>query len=54
MEFTLAKQKISQLDSKYNNSGLVIISEFVSSARVMRGSIIVNPWKIYEVIFPPR
>ncbi len=29
--------------------GLVIVSEFISSARVMRGSVHVNPWKISEV-----
>lgn len=30
--------------------GLVIISEFVSSARVMRGAIVVNPWRCQEVV----
>jgi hypothetical protein len=29
--------------------GLVIISEFISSARVMRGALTVNPWRIEEV-----
>lgn len=43
MEFTLAKQKTSQ-----QSPGLVILSEFVSSARVMRGAIHVNPWKFDE------
>lgn len=59
MEFTLAKQKILQtpeLAKMYFNStnqhfthGLVIMSEFMSSARVMRGAVTVNPWKIDEV-----
>ena len=31
------------------SEGLVIISEFVSTARVMRGAIVVNPWKFDEV-----
>jgi len=44
MEFTLAKQKTSQ-----QSPGLVILSEFVSCARVMRGAIHVNPWKFDEV-----
>jgi len=29
--------------------GVVIISEFVSSARVMRGALNVNPWRVQEV-----
>lgn len=29
--------------------GMVIISEFVSSARVMRGALNVNPWRVQEV-----
>lgn len=29
--------------------GVVIMSEFVSSARVMGGAIIINPWKSDEV-----
>eukprot|EP01041_Mallomonas_annulata_P009119 gene9119-18891_t len=32
-----------------SNEGLVIISEFVSSARVMRGSLVVNPYRTEEV-----
>lgn len=57
MEFTLAKQRAGQLclqnpegnplaDSSYQ--GLTILSEFISSARVMRGSLTINPWKIDE------
>ncbi len=61
MEFTLARQMHGSLvDSgvlKYDRiegdglpgQGLVIISEFVSSARVMRGALIINPWRIHEV-----
>jgi hypothetical protein len=32
-----------------SNQGVAIISEFISSARVMRGALIVNPWKVEEV-----
>lgn len=48
-------QKQSQQDEKninknnYLKQGLVIISEFVSSARPMQGGIIINPWKIDQV-----
>lgn len=60
MEFTLAKQKSSELrDSPlspnqsrllgHESKGLVIISENISSARVMRGAIIVCPWRSVEV-----
>lgn len=61
MEFTLARQMHGSLvDSgvlKYDRvegsglpgQGLVIISEFVSSARVMRGALIINPWRVHEV-----
>jgi trehalose-6-phosphate synthase len=58
MEFTLARQRAGQIPSlcESNNDGsglpgqgLVIISEFVSSARVMRGGLIVNPWNVDEV-----
>lgn len=38
-----------KIDKRYSKPGLVIISEFVSSARPMQGGIIVNPWKIDEV-----
>lgn len=31
------------------NQGVAIVSEFISSARVMRGALIVNPWKVDEV-----
>lgn len=33
------------------NQGVVVISEFVSSARVMRGALNVNPWRVQEVMF---
>jgi trehalose 6-phosphate synthase/phosphatase len=52
MEFTIAKQKANQLQGlNSRDHGLVIMSEFVSSARVMRGSLHVNPWKLDEVKF---
>ena len=59
MEFTLAKQKVVQTpelskiyfnpSNQHFNQGLVIMSEFMSSARVMRGAVTVNPWKLDEV-----
>ena len=50
MEFTVAKQKVHQGSaSGQPNYGVVVMSEFVSSARVMRGALHVNPWKIAEV-----
>ena len=51
MEFTLAKQKVNQfsLDGECKE-GVVIMSEFVSSARVMRGSLHINPWRLDEVV----
>jgi hypothetical protein len=62
MEFTLAKQKASTLSKLHSGVhsfpnaallsryGLIIISEFMSSARVMRGAVTINPWKTHEVI----
>jgi len=59
MEFTLARQRAGQLSGsmavrtegagKKADQGLVIISEFISSARVMRGALTVNPWRTDEV-----
>ena len=62
LEFTLAKNKAGQLYSSGElgayvppigagpvNQGLMIVSEFISSARVMRGSVHVNPWYVEEV-----
>jgi hypothetical protein len=61
MEFCLARKKFGE-QTPYNRlslprlpgaglpgQGVVIISEFVSSARVMRGALAVNPWKVEEV-----
>ncbi len=61
MEFSLARKKFGE-QTPYNKlslprlagsglagQGVVIISEFVSSARVMRGALAVNPWKLEEV-----
>ena len=31
------------------SEGLVIISEFVSSARVMRGALTINPWRTEDI-----
>lgn len=47
MEFTLARQRTGGITGP--GGGLVIISEFISSARVMRGALTVNPWRIDEV-----
>ena len=37
------------LGAGLSNQGVAIVSEFISSARVMRGALIVNPWKVEEV-----
>jgi hypothetical protein len=60
IEFTLAKERIGHysriMDPDSKNSevkvtdGLVVISEFASSARVMRGALVVNPWRLEEVL----
>lgn len=62
MEFTLARKEHGKLlkqgvikcnkleGSGEADQGLVIISEFVSSARVMRGALVVNPWRVDEVV----
>jgi len=54
MEFTLARSKNAPSDSVTEGGGLLtegllIISEFVSSARVMRGGLVINPWRIEEL-----
>jgi trehalose 6-phosphate synthase/phosphatase len=60
MEFTIAKRRAMELHETQDcppnmklkghaSKGLVIMSEFISSARVMRGAIIVNPWRMEEV-----
>jgi len=54
MEYTLARHRhgeFADINSGIgqSNQGLVIISEFVSSARVMRGALNVNPWRVQEV-----
>jgi len=50
-EFTIAHQdaltEIGQRDGR--KRGLVILSEFSSCTRVMRGALHVNPWKISEI-----
>lgn len=59
MEFTLARAKAGHLLTASNtpaagaggfSEGVIIISQFVSSARVMRGALTVNPWNIEEVL----
>jgi trehalose 6-phosphate synthase/phosphatase len=51
LEFTLAHQDAltpqGQADGR--KRGLVILSEFASCTRVMRGALHVNPWKISEI-----
>merc|ERR1712188_216951 len=55
MEFTLARSRNKNDNSPiieggcFPTEGTIIISEFVSSARVMRGGIMINPWRIEEV-----
>ncbi len=62
MEFTLARKEHGKLAKQglwtlakadgagEPDHGLIIISEFVSSARVMRGALVVNPWRVDEVV----
>ena len=63
LEFTIARNRAGQLalqkrgitltGSKLNTpvgTGLLIISEFISSARVMRGALTVNPWKLDDIV----
>ena len=47
MEFTLARQHAGGI--RGSGGGLIIMSEFISSARVMRGALTVNPWRVDEV-----
>ena len=58
MEFTLARNHAGLFTNPavprtagagLPNQGVAIVSEFISSARVMRGALIVNPWKVEEV-----
>lgn len=61
MEFTLARSMHGKLvesgaithapveGAGLPSQGLIIIGEFISSARVMRGAMIVNPWRVDEV-----
>lgn len=62
MEFTLARHAHGALIENGSiplvprlqgaglpSQGLVIISEFISSARVMRGAMVVNPWRVEDV-----
>ena len=52
LEFTIAHQdallpEVRETDKR--RRGLVILSEFASCTRVMRGALHVNPWKISEI-----
>lgn len=58
MEFTLARKRAADLTPEIfaplpgaggRGEGLVIVSEFISSARVMRGALTVNPWNSLDV-----
>ena len=58
MEFTLARKRTGELTDPSSpralgaglaGEGLIIVSEFISSARVMRGALTVNPWRVEEV-----
>jgi trehalose 6-phosphate synthase/phosphatase len=61
MEFTLARRRQEEIlgddpsmvrdkSLPVFQHGLIIVSEFISSARVMRGALTVNPWKAEEVV----
>ncbi len=58
MEYTLAKQKAGEilgvdypvaLGEECVGQSMIIMSEFISSSRVMRGALTVNPWRLEEV-----
>ena len=54
MEYTVARSRNKKNDISVDGGclsteGIIIISEFVSSARVMRGGIMINPWRTEEV-----
>lgn len=57
IEYTLARSVARRRDSRItfgpdtsrSGDGVTILSEFVSSARVMRGALLINPWKFHEV-----
>jgi trehalose-6-phosphate synthase len=61
IEYTLARSVARRRDSRItfnqdhsrSGDGVIILSEFVSSARVMRGALLINPWKFHEVTNPP-
>ena len=46
---TLSPSLTDTLGAGLSNQGVAIVSEFISSARVMRGALIVNPWRVEEV-----
>jgi trehalose-6-phosphate synthase len=53
MEYTLTRSTMKIAaggETSGSREGVVILSEFVSSARVMGGAIIINPWKADEVV----
>jgi len=56
MEFILARNHVNEVARAAGEpiqsgpgQNLVIISEFISSARVMRGALTVNPWRVQDV-----
>jgi len=53
LEFTVTHQDALTLAGQKDGRrrGLVILSEFASCTRVMRGALHVNPWKISEIAF---
>ncbi len=59
MEYSLSRHYYGSINNNessnmlgmHNDESIIIMSEFVSSARIMRGSIIINPWKIDEVYY---
>ena len=53
LEFTIVHQDALTPEGQKDGRrrGLVILSEFASCTRVMRGALHVNPWKISEIAF---
>ena len=59
IEYVLARAKaghVGEVEGTWSerpggryDQGVVIVSEFVSCARVMRGALVLNPWRLDEV-----
>lgn len=55
MEYTIARKRFGEMFPNVSGigkpgEGTIVQSEFISSARVMRGAVVVNPWREDEVL----